>query len=185
MDVGTRTVAPLRSTWCPAAAVDVALTLSALRRGRGDPTYQVSADGSLWRTARTPAGPATLCLRQTRAGVEAATWGAGAEWLLAGVPDLLGGRHQCDGFAPAHPVLHEAHRRHLRLRVPRTGLVFEALVPAVLEQKVTGGEARRAWRDLLRSYGEPAPGPAPAGMRVVPTPDGWARIPSWDWHRAG
>jgi len=34
-------------------------------------------------------------------------------------------------------------------------------------------------------YGEPAPGPAPAGMRVVPSPRTWARIPSWDWHRAG
>jgi 3-methyladenine DNA glycosylase/8-oxoguanine DNA glycosylase len=71
------------------------------------------------------------------------------------------------------------------MRVGRTGRVLEALVPAVLEQKVVGAEARRAWRFLLLKYGTTAPGPAPAGMRVFPAPPAWARIPSWDWHRAG
>ena len=58
-------------------------------------------------------------------------------------------------------------------------------MPAVLEQKVVGREAWRAWRWLLRRYGEPAPGPAPAGMRVFPEPEVWREIPCWDWHRAG
>jgi 3-methyladenine DNA glycosylase/8-oxoguanine DNA glycosylase len=55
----------------------------------------------------------------------------------------------------------------------------------VLEQKVTGLQAHQSWRQLLRRYGEPAPGPAPAGMRVSPDPEVWRRIPSWEWHRAG
>jgi 3-methyladenine DNA glycosylase/8-oxoguanine DNA glycosylase len=76
-------------------------------------------------------------------------------------------------------------RRYAGLRVIRTGRVFEALVPAVLEQKVTGREARGAWRWLVNRYGEPAPGPGPAGLRVCPPPAVWRRIPSWDWHRAG
>ena len=61
--------------------------------------------------------------------------------------------------------------------------VFEALVPAVLEQKVVGKEAWRAWRYLLRRYGEAAPGPV--GLRVPPPPEVWVRIPSWEWHRSG
>ena len=94
------------------------------------------------------------------------------------------------GFAPAHGLLREMAARHPGLRVGRTARVLEALVPAVLEQKVVGAEAFRAWRLLLTRYGEAAPGtgpggPVPAGMRVFPSPQVWASIPSWEWHRAG
>ena len=71
------------------------------------------------------------------------------------------------------------------MRVPRTGLVFDALLPAILEQKVTGTEARQAWRFLLHRYGTPAPGPAPEGLRVPPPPRVVLDIPTWDWHKAG
>jgi 3-methyladenine DNA glycosylase/8-oxoguanine DNA glycosylase len=63
--------------------------------------------------------------------------------------------------------------------------VLEALVPAVLEQKVVSLEAHRAWRLLLIRFGEPAPGPAPARMRVFPAARTWQQIPSWEWHQAG
>jgi 3-methyladenine DNA glycosylase/8-oxoguanine DNA glycosylase len=63
--------------------------------------------------------------------------------------------------------------------------VLEALIPAVLEQKVVGLEAHRAWRVLLLRHGLPAPGPAPAGMRVFPPARTWSRLPSWEWHQAG
>ena len=36
------------------------------------------------------------------------------------------------GFAPTHPVLADAHRRRPHWRVCRTGLVMEALVPAII-----------------------------------------------------
>ncbi|HEY7009996.1 MAG TPA: hypothetical protein VH395_13690, partial [Jatrophihabitantaceae bacterium] len=71
------------------------------------------------------------------------------------------------------------------LRLCATGLVLDALVPAVLEQKVTGHEARRSWRTLLRWYGTPAPGPTPVPMRVPPAPAALRDIPTWDWHRMG
>ena len=87
-------------------------------------------------------------------------------------------------FTPRHRVVHEMHRRHPGLRLVRTGLVLEALIPSVLEQKVTSDEAYRAWRLLLQRHGEPAPGPLD-GLRVMPEPRGWALIPSWEWHRAG
>ena len=98
---------------------------------------------------------------------------------------MLGADDDRAGFVPAHPLLRELSARHPGVRVGRSGRVLEALVPAVLEQKVVGAEARRAWRYLLLKFGDPAPGPAPAGMRVSPPPRTWRRIPSWEWHRAG
>ena len=165
--------------------VNVPLTLSAHRHGGGDPAYVTDAAGAVWRTSLTPDGPATLCLRTRDAAVTGRAWGPGAGWLLDRVPAWLGFHDDRSGFAVHHPVVGELMLRFPGLRVGRTGRVFEALVPAVLEQKVVGREAHRAWRFLLLKYGEPAPGPAPAGMRVIPPPRAWARIPSWDWHRAG
>lgn len=129
--------------------------------------------------ARDPASgmPASL--------IRAQAWGPGAGWALDQVPDLLGARDTPEAFRPEHPRLRELARRLAALRIGRTDRVLEALVPAVLEQKVVGQEARRAWRYLVTRYGSPAPGPAPAGLRVVPSGAVWQAIPSWDWHRAG
>jgi 3-methyladenine DNA glycosylase/8-oxoguanine DNA glycosylase len=117
--------------------------------------------------------------------VAAQAWGPGAAWVLDHLPAHLGGQDDRSGFTARDPVVRELMRRHEDLRIGRSERVFEALVPAVLEQKVVSREAHRAWRFLLVKFGEPAPGPAPAGMRVCPPPRVWARIPSWDWHRAG
>ena len=73
----------------------------------------------------------------------------------------------------------------------RTEAVFEALAPACIEQVVTGKEAFRAWRLLVREFGEPAPGPAREpgtaayGMYLPPTPEVWSRVPSWRFLAAG
>ena len=117
--------------------------------------------------------------------VRAAAWGPGGRWLLTKVPDLLGASDEPGAFRPLHPGLASLVRRFSGLRISRTERVLEALVPAVLEQKVVGIEAHRAWRLLLTWHGLPAPGPAPAGMRAFPPPEAWRAIPSWDWHRAG
>ena len=117
--------------------------------------------------------------------VTAQAWGPGAAWLLDHLPAQLGCQDDRSGFTARDPVVRELMRRHEDLRIGRSERVFEALAPAVLEQKVVSREAHRAWRFLLVKFGEPAPGPAPAGMRVPPSPRVWARIPSWDWHRAG
>ena len=174
------------TTWRPQLPVDVRRTLSPLSRGRADPTHRMSEDGALWRTTLMPTGAATYRLSQRGLHeIDCQAWGPGAEQVVAGLPDLLGGRDAADGFAPGHRLLAESAARHPGLRIPRTGRVIEALVPAVLEQKVTGKEARAAFATLVRQYGAPAPGPAPDGMRVPPSPEVWQRIPSWAWHRAG
>jgi 3-methyladenine DNA glycosylase/8-oxoguanine DNA glycosylase len=107
--------------------------------------------------------------------------------MIECVPLLLGEDDDPAGFVPRHAVVRESTQRYPGWRVPRTGLVMESLVPAILEQKVTGAEAWRSWRELLWRFGEPAPGPAgmPRGTRVIPSPRDWREIPSWGWHRAG
>jgi hypothetical protein len=129
--------------------VNVPLTLSVHRHGGGDPTYATDAVGAVWRTSLTPDGPATLCLRSRQTAITARTWGPGAGWLLDRVPGWLGFHDDRSGFAAHHPVVGELALRYEGLRVSRTDRVFEALVPAVLEQKVVGREAHRAWRFLL------------------------------------
>jgi len=176
---------PLTASYAPQVPVDLRRTLGPLLRGRGDPTMVVDPAG-VWRTSLTPDGPVTLRLEPRARAVQAWAWGAGAAWALAQLPELLGAGDDWDGFdCSTHRLLHETRRREPGLRLTRTGLVFEVLVPAVLEQKVTGMEARRSWRTLVTAYGAPAPGPAPRGMRVSPPAAVWRRIPSWEWHRAG
>lgn len=182
----------VRREWSPGWSPDVHGTLAVHRRGAADPTYRRTPDGAVWRTARTPEGPGTLRIgvRRPDRAVEAVAWGPGAGWLADALPEWLGAADDPSGFDPDHPALRAAWRRWGagrlgRTRLGRTRLVMEALVPAVLEQKVTGLESRRSWRALVARHGEPAPGPAPEGLRVVPEPSAWAALPAWEWHRAG
>jgi 3-methyladenine DNA glycosylase/8-oxoguanine DNA glycosylase len=170
--------------WRPGFACDAALILSVLRRGVGDPAFRRDSDGTVRRACRTPEGSATLRVRSHArlATVEAVAWGPGADWVLDRLPRLLGAADDPSGFRPDHPLLREAARRYSGWRVPSTGLVFEALLAAVIEQKVTGREAWLGWRRLLRRYGETAPGPY-SEMRVPPAPETVRMIPSWQWLR--
>jgi 3-methyladenine DNA glycosylase/8-oxoguanine DNA glycosylase len=170
----------------PPYPVDVRLTLSVLGHGGGDPCHRRAADGSLWRASRMPSGPVSYRISQTDLRrISARAWGPGADELLDGLPDLLGGRDQPETFVPDHPLLAGAFRRLAGLRVPATGRVLESLIPGVLEQKVIGLDATAAWRRLVTRFGEPAPGPGPAGLRLSPDAEGWLAIPSWAWHQAG
>jgi 3-methyladenine DNA glycosylase/8-oxoguanine DNA glycosylase len=176
---------PLRTRYAPTAPVDLRRTLGPLGRGPYDPTTTWDAAG-LWRTFLTPDGAATMRLTQAGAGIDATAWGPGAEWAIAGVPELLGADDDWSALdVSANPFLAEVRRRTTGMRLMRTRRVFEALVPAVLEQKVTSIEAYRSWARLVRAHGTAAPGPAPAGLKVCPSSEVWRHIPSWEWHRAG
>jgi len=161
--------------------------LGGLHLGRGDPTFRRDPDGTIWRGIRTPEGASTLRLAEVAgAGVQATAWGPGAGWVLESVPAMLGELDDATGFVPHHPQVAEAYRRFSGWRVPRTGLVLESLVPAVIAQRVTGAEASGSYRTLVHRYGERAPGEgAVRGLWVAPSARGWALIPSWEWLRAG
>jgi endonuclease III len=175
---------PQERVWLPGRPLDLHRTLAPLSHGPGDPACRYTPDGAVWRASRTPGGPGTLRIEAGGGEVRARAWGPGAGWLLDRLPVLLGDTDDPSGLRLPPGRLREAQRTNPGLRLCRTGLVLESLVPAILEQKVTSDEAYRAWRLLLRDFGTPAPGPAD-GMRVPPSAREWAMIPSWEWHRAG
>ena len=162
--------------------IDLPRTLFPLRRGTGDPTMRVS-EREAWRATRTRSGPATfrLALEQGRLLVEA--WGPGADEALERAPGWAGLRDDDNGFRAHHRLIADLHRRLAGVRLTTTGRPVEALIPAVLEQKVTGREARTAYRRLTHSIGEPAPGPGE--LFLPPDPAAVAALPSFRFHPFG
>ncbi|MET0304397.1 MAG: DNA-3-methyladenine glycosylase 2 family protein [Microbacteriaceae bacterium] len=177
---------PIETEYRPRRPVQLRRTVLAQRRGAGDPTM-TTAGAVMWRASRTPDGVATLALRQKADGtVKGAAWGPGAPWALDQLPALCGADDDDTGFdASRHPLIADAHHRNPDLRIGRTDLVFDALASSIFEQKVTGMQAFGAWRAIVTWHGERAPGPTPRPMFAPPSIEGWRRIPSWSWHRAG
>jgi 3-methyladenine DNA glycosylase/8-oxoguanine DNA glycosylase len=173
---------PIETVVRPRLPVDLRLTLSPLRRGGRDPTIRVDRTGAWWRATRTPRGPATACYSAEAGGIRVAAWGPGAEWCLEAAPELLGARDSLDGFSPTG-LVGELHRHFPGLRICRSLAVFEALLPSILEQKVTGREAHDAFATIVRAWGEPAPGPVP--LRLQPAPEALAVTPYWAFHPLG
>jgi 3-methyladenine DNA glycosylase/8-oxoguanine DNA glycosylase len=175
----------LQRRWQGGWPVDVLATVAPLRHGSADPAHHVDGAGSFWWACRTPDGDGTLTVAADASLVTGRAWGPGADWLLERLPTLLGAADDWSGLdVAAVPVLRETRRRLPGMRLPSTGRVLDALVPAVLEQKVTGREARRSWRELVRRFGTPAPGPAQR-LFVPPAPHALLDMTTWDWHLIG
>ena len=178
--------APLVRVVASSRPLELGSTLATLRHGRGDPAFRAGTSGSLWWCARTPDGPVSVRFLQTSPRtVAAAAWGTGAGWAVHHLPGLVGEHDDLTGFAPRHLAIARSWRERLGWRIGRGRPVVDTVVAVVLEQKVTSKEAHRSWRELLQRFGEPAPGPVPAGMRVPPSAAGWLALPSWEWHLAG
>ena len=97
---------------------------------------------------------------------------------------MTGALDSLEGFDPSqHPVVARLAHRLPGLRLPRTERVLDALVPAILEQKVTGAEAKRAWSGLVRLVNEPAPGPVP--LLLTPTPERLLDVATYEFHQLG
>lgn len=158
-------------------------SLAPLRLGKSDPTLRLTDDEML-RASHTPEGPVTthVAVRGRQAVVEA--WGPGAAWSLEHAPGLVGADDDLSSFRPEHhPSVARFHRRLPGLRMIRSGLVMDLLVQTIVGQKVTGLEAKRSWADLVRTFGEPAPGPG--GLRLPPSADALAAATYWQLHPAG
>lgn len=199
-------------TVTPQVPADVHTTLSPLRRGTGDPAFQVRTEG-IWLAMRDlehHREPVTLLIRDYQhhsppqepetgpirldaysAIPEAAESVLARAELLLGIDDAaLAGWNEFDQLLEQPDIKQllprwalDARRRNPGLRFPATGSLISQLFTVVLEQKVTHDQARAGWRWLLRNYGELAPGPAPEGMRVPPLAATVRMVPSWAWHQ--
>jgi 3-methyladenine DNA glycosylase/8-oxoguanine DNA glycosylase len=156
---------------------DLRALLGPLARGSGDPTTRV-ASGVAIRASMTPDGPATLEIQVAKGEARISAWGPGGAVLIEGAPRLLGLDDDDAGFLPGlHRVVADLARRRGRVRLGRTGAVWEALLPAILEQRITGTEAWRNYRRLVRWHARRAPGPF--GLLLAPTPADILAIPPW------
>ena len=170
--------------------LDLARTTSPLVRGHGDRTIP----GRLARgVVDDPdrCGPATLHLSVAADALTAEAWGPGAEIVLERAGRLVGlePRRPPTGALTDidHARISGLARRLPGVRTLRTEAVFEALVAAIVEQKVTGTEAHRVWHALVRQHGEPAPRPPgpDLGLRLLPRPRRWPRSPTTPTTRSG
>ncbi|MGI9603881.1 MAG: DNA-3-methyladenine glycosylase family protein [Acidimicrobiales bacterium] len=145
-------------------------------------TQRSGSNTVVWPT-RTPAGPATAEIIDQGNHFEARAWGPGAEWALDQAPRLIGVDDDVDGFEAHHDVVADLMRRHHGFRIGRSDRVLEALVPAVLGQKVQAPMAKRSLRTLNRRFGERAPGPHEQWLQ--PSAEQLARLPFHEWHQLG
>jgi 3-methyladenine DNA glycosylase/8-oxoguanine DNA glycosylase len=158
--------------------------LATLQRIDGpDPTFR-KVDGVWWRAARRAEGPVTVAIAATPERVRLRAWGPGAESELAEAPDRLGVHDDPSAFTCDHPALRDVVRGRPELRFGRTGEVVDALIPAILGQRVTGKAAFLSYRDLVRRFGDPAPGPEPP-VRLPPDPERLANEPYYALHPIG
>jgi 3-methyladenine DNA glycosylase/8-oxoguanine DNA glycosylase len=169
--------------------LDLARTLYPLRRGRTDPTTRIER-GHAWRASRTPDGPATLhvSIDPTSGSIGVEAWGAGSNWLLERAPGTLGLGDDDSGFVAHDDVIARLRRDLPGVRLTRTERLVELLVPTVLEQKVTGFEARRAYARMTTAISEPAPGPdqdRPSPLLLPPDPAVIAALPYHAMHPFG
>ncbi|MEU4244379.1 DNA-3-methyladenine glycosylase 2 family protein [Actinoplanes sp. NPDC026619] len=151
-----------------------------------DPIGRLTAD-DFRLAARTPDGPGSIHLSREKSGEIAVTChGPGESWLADHADAIAGLRDDVDdfpGLAAKHPVVHQLARTFAGLRMPRTGMIFHRVLRAILEQKVTGIEAFRAYRKIVQKFGEPAPGPG--DLLLPPDPAAIAATPYWVFHPFG
>jgi 3-methyladenine DNA glycosylase/8-oxoguanine DNA glycosylase len=178
-------VQPVTRSLTPPEHYRLGASVGSLIAVRHDPCAHF--DGAdFWLAARTPDGPGSLQLVRTGKELTATGHGPGAAWLIERADAVAGLRDEVTefaGLARRHPLIARLARTFTGVRMPATGLTFHRLLRAILEQKVTGKEAHRAYRAIVRHFGEPAPGPAQ--LTLPPDPAAVAATPYWTFHPFG
>jgi 3-methyladenine DNA glycosylase/8-oxoguanine DNA glycosylase len=161
-------------------------TLRCFRHGSLDPTTRLGPSGFA-RATFTPDGPATVLVRwrgDICEDVAVDAWGPGGDWLASTVPAITGDHDHAPRLPTVAACVTRAERDHGGLRIGASGTLYHELLPTIIAQRITAGEAVRQWRRLCIELGEPAPGPV-AGLRLPPPPSQLARRPAWWFHPIG
>jgi 3-methyladenine DNA glycosylase/8-oxoguanine DNA glycosylase len=104
--------------------------------------------------------------------------------VLAQAPNLLGAADRPEEFNPDTVALRSLARR-FPPRFGRTDRVFDALIQAILGQKVATATADRSMARITARYGEAAPGPVPASLRMRPRAEQLAGVGAFRLHPLG
>lgn len=153
------------------------------RHGRSDPTTRLGPTGMV-RAMRTPDGPACVMLDWSSGVLEVQAWGPGAERAVTAARSMAALDRGAPPVVDAHRVVTAAARRFPGLWAGASGDLYHALLPTILAQRITAGEAVRQWARLCAELGQPAPGPD-LGVRLPPHPERLVGRPAWWFHPLG
>ena len=174
---------PAAATSANEGLVDLGRTLAWHRHGRADPTTWLGPT-SFVRACWTPDGPATAAIEWDGTVVAIRAWGPGADWAERSAVRMTGADRQEPDVPDVHPLVTESARRNRTVRTGSSGDLYGALLPTIVEQRITSGEAKRQWARLCHELGAPAPGPF-SGLLLPPAPERLARRPAWWFHPRG
>ena len=175
----TTASAPLDAT----TLAGIRTNLGWYRHGGGDPTTKLGRY-EMVRAMLTPDGPATVRLTWGSGRLEVATWGPGGERAATAAIAMTAVGKLLPHPPGPHPLVRDASRRHPTLAAGSSGDLYHALLPTIIEQRITAGEAVRQWMRLVYRLGEPAPGPFD-GVLLPPRPERLASTPTWWFHPLG
>jgi 3-methyladenine DNA glycosylase/8-oxoguanine DNA glycosylase len=176
-------LAPPSPVGDPPAIADLAARLRWYRHGRHDPTTRVGPTGMV-RAVLTEDGPATFAMSWSTGTLEVESWGPGAGRAAADARRMAAVDRRPAPLPDVHPAVTAAARRFPGLWAGASGDLYHALLPSIVAQRITSGEAIRQWSRLCRELGEPAPGPS-LGLVLPPHPDRLAGRPAWWFHPLG
>jgi len=162
---------------------DLPIRLGWYRHGRRDPTTRLGPSGMV-RAMFTEDGPATASADWSTGRLSVQAWGPGADRAAAAVHTMAAMNGRVDPLPGLHPVVSAAEHRYRGVWAGASGDLYHQLLPTIIAQRITGGEAIRQWVALTTELGERPPGPD-LGLLLPPQPERLAGLPAWWFHPLG
>lgn len=135
---------------------DLDRTMSVLTMGRGNPCLRHN-DAIAQLTLHTPEGPVAIAASRVDDRLKVIVDGAGRDWVEPHLAGIFGLEDDPSGFEPGGQLQRPAEKL-AGLRLPRLPAISGRLTQIVLQQLISFRDACRAWRLLVRRYGEEVPG---------------------------